>query len=490
MAPPAAASSPRPLPPAPPKGRYRFGALLKAPNRLLHPGELIEKELDAQSRRQASQGASNKYGGVTVGKVRSFGRVHLYDVALEDVIAGRHTPPLTLRDFEDYLAFKEKSAENLYFHLWLIEYTKLYNAHTASTRPPAEVITLGTSFRTAVDTFFAPRSPLELNVASDVRRQIDAQIAAVAQPSAAAPSNEAFLPPSAFSKCHYEASESLAVSFKAFLKNQARNADRNRGFFAIFLGVFTYLLGLIPTIACTRLDASRGWRALGLPLWWFGVVVLVGGLRKTCLVIYLFGDNRQLYPWELACEAAGSVSSSHGSSSDETAGWTSSNLHHAETGQSTFSAFDDKEKLDSPSAPEPPMPPVTVTFPTSARSREPSQATTIVPMSTPTTTDGGRRTSGFSFTDLGYYPLGPKSPSESGRSSSDSSAAAATTPGGLYFAPAAMKLPASSPMLTPFTKMLNPVVARAQRDIVLAAAGYGVLAMVLTGVVCLAVPNA
>ncbi|GAA5861828.1 hypothetical protein JCM1840_006848 [Sporobolomyces johnsonii] len=488
MAPPAAVPSPRPLPSAPPKGRYRFKALLKAPNRLLHPGELIEKELDVQSRRQPSQGASNKYGGVTVGKVRSFERVHLCDVPLEDVIAGKHTPPLTLRDFEDYLAFKEKSAENLYFHLWLIEYTKLYNAHTASTRPPEDVITLGTSFKTAVDTFFAPRSPLELNVPSDLRRQIDAQIAQVAQPSAAAPSSEAFLPPSAFSKCHYEASESLAVSFKAFLKNQARNADRNRGIFAILLGAFTYLIGLIPTIVCTRLDASRGWRALGLPLWWFGVVVLVGGIRKTCLVIYLFGDNRQLYPWELACEAAGSASSSLGSSSDETAGWASPNLSYAENGQSTFSAFDDKEKLDGPSTPEPALPPVNVTFPVSARSREQSQATTIAPMST--TADGSRRSSsGFSFTDLGYYPLGPKSPSETGRSSSDSSAAA-TTPGGLYFAPAAMQLPASSPMWTPFTKMLNPVVARAQRDIVLAAAGYGVLAMVLTGVICLAVPNA
>lgn len=163
------------------------------------------------------------------------------------MIQGRYTPPLTLRDFEDYLAFKEKSAENLYFHLWVQEYAKLYNAHTQSDRPHDEVMLLGASFRTAVDTFFAAQSPLELNVPSDLRRQIDSQIKEASQATAAIPNNEAFLPPSAFDKCHHEASESLAVSFKAFIKQVSRNADRNRGWFAIFLGGLTYLLGLIPT---------------------------------------------------------------------------------------------------------------------------------------------------------------------------------------------------------------------------------------------------
>lgn len=174
-------------------------------------------------------------------------RVKLCEVTLDDVLQGRYTPPLTLRDFEDYLAFKEKSAENLYFHLWVQEYTKLYNAHSASTRPQDEALLLDASFRTAVDTFFAAQSPLELNVPSDLRRHIDSQIAEAGKASAAAPKSETFLPPSAFDKCHHEASESLAISFKAFIKQVSRNADRNRGWFAIFLGALTYLLGLIPT---------------------------------------------------------------------------------------------------------------------------------------------------------------------------------------------------------------------------------------------------
>lgn len=50
----------------------------------------------------------------------------------------------------------------------------------------------------------------------------------------------------------------------------------------------------VPSVVCTRLDAHRGYRAIGIPLWWFGIVVLVGGLRKTCLVIYLFGVSVSL----------------------------------------------------------------------------------------------------------------------------------------------------------------------------------------------------
>ncbi|GAA6022365.1 hypothetical protein JCM11491_003236 [Sporobolomyces phaffii] len=453
-------SAARPLPPAPPTGRYRLLELLHMPNRLVHPGELIEKRLEKR------QPPNEKYNGATAGKVRG-ARVKLCEVTLDDVLQGRYTPPLTLRDFEDYLAFKEKSAENLYFHLWVQEYTKLYNAHSAADRPHDEALLLDASFKTAGDTFFAAQSPLELNVPSDLRRQLDAQIAEVKQASAASPRSETFLPPSAFDKCHHEASESLAVSFKAFIKQVSRNADRNRGWFAIFLGALTYLLGLIPTIVCTRLDAHRGFRAIGIPLWWFGIVVLVGGLRKTCLVIYLFGDNRQLYPWELARDvSADSSSSTHGTQST----WSSA-YDSAENGTSIFSG-DEKDKF-GPGGDNP-----------AGRSRE---ATSNTLASGP----DSRRSSAFSFPDLGYFPLGPRTPSLSGsESSAPNSQRPSTTPGGLYFAPAGAKLPKSSKVWEAFTPMLNPIVARAQRDIVLAAAGYGLVAAALTTAVCLSVPNA
>lgn len=142
-------------------------------------------------------------------------------------------------------------------------------------RPHQDTLILSKSFKTAVDTFFSEASPLELNVPSDVRREIDERIRSVSAQA------EPFLPPSAFDKVNHEASESLAISFKAFRKQVVRNADRNRGWFAMFLGITTWALGLIPTIVCAVLNKSRGWRALGIPLWWFGPVVALGGWGKV-----------------------------------------------------------------------------------------------------------------------------------------------------------------------------------------------------------------
>ena len=56
-------STARPLPPAPPTGRYRILELLHAPNRLVHPGQLIEKRLEKR------QAPTEKFNGATAGKV-------------------------------------------------------------------------------------------------------------------------------------------------------------------------------------------------------------------------------------------------------------------------------------------------------------------------------------------------------------------------------------------------------------------------------------
>lgn len=139
------------------------------------------------------------------------------------------------------------NSENLYLTIWFKAYTGLYNSSSPSSRPHQDVLALSASYKVAVETFFSARSPLELNIPSDMRRQLDALIDDVARQSVLTPSSEDFLPPSAFEPSFNIASESLALSFKAFLQQSARNADRNRGWFAIFLGALTYLLGLVPT---------------------------------------------------------------------------------------------------------------------------------------------------------------------------------------------------------------------------------------------------
>lgn len=53
---------PAKAPRAPQKGRYRLSSLLDVPNRLLHPGQLIEKELEKRGM---------PYGGATAGESES-----------------------------------------------------------------------------------------------------------------------------------------------------------------------------------------------------------------------------------------------------------------------------------------------------------------------------------------------------------------------------------------------------------------------------------
>lgn len=318
---------------------------------------------------------------------------------------------------------------------------QLYSAHSAVTRPYADTLALSELYKVIIGTFFHPDSPLELNVSSDLRRQLDARVqtthatrllpAEQQADSAPGAGTESFLHPSAFQKIYDEAHESLAGSFKLWLLNQSRNADRNRGYFAIFLGCATYLSGLVPTIVACRLDLNRGYRAIGLFFWWFGTVVAVGGLRKTCLVIYLFGDSRQLLPWELARQSSSS------SSSD------------LESAPSSHYSHDHKEP------------------------------------STPSSQGSPRRGSGYGFPELNFFPLSPTA------SVPDSTRTG--TSGGLYFAPKSIlesgTLPKSSRVWAPFTRVMEPIVCRAQRDIVVTAALYGLLAMVLTAIVCFAVPN-
>jgi len=154
-------------------------------------------------------------------------------------------------------------------------------------------------------------------------------------------------------------------------------------------------------------------------------------------VLYLFGDTRQLYPWELSRQSA--LDSAH------------SDLESAGASPSSHYSHDLKE----PSTP-------------------------------PAAASDSPRSSTFGL-DLNYFPL-QRTPSPSERSTHSA------TSGALYFAPKAQleagKVSASSRVWAPFTRVLSPEVCVAQRNTVAVAAGYGLVAMCLTAVVCFAVPNA
>ena len=101
-----------------------------------------------------------------VGTVRSLTLKPCYQVSLDDVLNGRHLPPLGRKEFEDFLYFKEFSVENLYFHVWFIN----YQAEWMATDAPNPKLAM--SYTRAKDTFFTPGSPWELNLPQRTLQQL------------------------------------------------------------------------------------------------------------------------------------------------------------------------------------------------------------------------------------------------------------------------------------------------------------------------------
>lgn len=160
----------------PPRFPYLFRNILDFPRRVVHPPSTSVPR---------------------VGNVRSFKLTPCYRVSLQDVLHGRHLPPLGRKEFEDFLYFKEYSVENLYFYFWLEQYqaqwviwaatqeqqsqSRTSNATTAVnvTVTPAMANTaarpvnvpktnpspqLAMSYARAKETFFTHGSPWELNL--------------------------------------------------------------------------------------------------------------------------------------------------------------------------------------------------------------------------------------------------------------------------------------------------------------------------------------
>ncbi|GAA5904864.1 uncharacterized protein JCM6883_004891 [Sporobolomyces salmoneus] len=241
-----------------------------------------------------------------VGSVRSLKSTPLNDVKLADVIANKHLSPLSLKDFEGYLVFKEYSAENLYFILWLNEYEKEYSTYLAdpsvpkpeqsysnNTDPLASRTAdhlpeyLSDSLRRGLDVFFAPDGALELNLPRAVRDKtlVDAGNSGS---------------PKDFAEARDIIEHSLNQSLSKHAKASVANAGPRRLVFCFCLGLSIFLLGLVPPLVAILTNHARGYRVIGLPFIAFGTAVMVMALKQICGVIWLLGEDRQLLPWELA----------------------------------------------------------------------------------------------------------------------------------------------------------------------------------------------
>ncbi|GAA5896602.1 hypothetical protein JCM6882_005738 [Rhodosporidiobolus microsporus] len=381
-----------------------------------------------------------------VGSVRSFKATPLNDVRLADVIANKHLSPLSLKDFEGYLVFKEYSAENLYFILWLNEYEKEYNSYMSdpSAQKQAQQASLNTdpqaarsashlpeylaeSLRRGLDVFFAPDGPLELNLPRATRDKILVEAGNSGNPKD-------------FAEARDIIEHSLNVSLAKHAKISVANAGPRRLVFCFCLGLTVFLAGLVPPLVAIFGNYARGYRAIGLPFICLGMSIMVMAVQRICAVIWLLGEDRQLLPWELASPSvmSGSIVP----------------INCPSTPSSSYSWDDESSYGDDKSQ-------------VSQTSANPYPWEKQDAMS-----------DGASASQHHTIDFTPSTPGSSRPPSYRSGASHRGT------------VKDSSPVWGPVTAVFSPDVARAQWRIAVQALMWGVVAVATVGVVLMAVPNA
>jgi len=226
----------------------------------------------------------------------------VFNVRLEDILDRKHLPPLGLKDFEEWLLYVELSPENLYFILWLREYTVRYRHWTDRSKslrddarqyhgldwPANGSSQLAMFYARAKQTFFTPNSHYELNLPSDMLAPFH-----IANSS---PHPD----PVIFDQVAIEAQKLLKESLQRFVSAQFNNVGNNRVICGLIGGTVFCLVGaLLPIIYNFAMGHSRWARLSALPGLWLGLSVLFASLHGVCLGVYIFGDLRQLRKFEL-----------------------------------------------------------------------------------------------------------------------------------------------------------------------------------------------
>ncbi|KAF9779623.1 hypothetical protein BJ322DRAFT_367307 [Thelephora terrestris] len=263
----------------------------------------------------------------SVGKVRSFSATAVVDVTLDDVLDRKHLPPLGLKDFEEWLLFVEQNAENLYFILWLKEYNARYtqwikNARALlksdSTHPYQSTSMLPPSFKTnrslaifysrAKQTFFTPNSPYELDLPSDILGPFhtpslsdsDSLNHSNRDCSASSGALSPHPDPAVFSHVEDQVRSMLQESLSRFANSTISNVGTSRATCGLIGGTLIALVGFVPPVAENFAFSKNRWlRILAFPGLWLGLTIILASLRGICMMIYVFGDLRQLRSFEL-----------------------------------------------------------------------------------------------------------------------------------------------------------------------------------------------
>ncbi|CUA78525.1 hypothetical protein RSOLAG22IIIB_13198 [Rhizoctonia solani] len=220
-----------------------------------------------------------------VSEVKGWSIIPTLSVTLEDMLKQKHLPPISLKDFEEYLLFEEFGAENLYFLLWLQEYSSKHRTWFA--RNAASDPKLAMSFTRAKATFFSRQSSHELNLAAVQINNFFANTNGQPHPV-----------PAIFDPIKSDVEASLRESLKKFLRTRICNVYSKLATCALISGAVTILAAVSLTLLSVFSNERRRKRIPSLILLWLGMTIFLCSWNGICL--YLCGGGRQLRPFELA----------------------------------------------------------------------------------------------------------------------------------------------------------------------------------------------
>ncbi|KAI0372147.1 hypothetical protein BV20DRAFT_1050918 [Pilatotrama ljubarskyi] len=321
--------SSRPLPPcasrssppaAPKTTRLQPKALLALPHRLTHPPPPQPK-------------------------APSWGITPHFRIPLDEILDRKHLPPLGLKDFEEWLLFIDRAPENLYFILWLRDYTARYSAwarqsrahplsrsssppqarayRTLSTPHPPPNPALALFYLRAKETFLTPNGPYALRLPQDVLAPFQSSSlgAGVGGPaggswphafSSSSHHSDSLLgsathhpppppDPAVFAEVADRVRAILSESLDRFVVATFHNVGMPRAYCGCAGGTVIGLTGSAPILLANFLTGgSRWWRFTAMPGMWLGLTIVISAMYGVCMMIYVFGDLRQLRSFELA----------------------------------------------------------------------------------------------------------------------------------------------------------------------------------------------
>ncbi|CDO71456.1 hypothetical protein BN946_scf184909.g50 [Trametes cinnabarina] len=275
-------------------------------------------------------------------KLPSWGITPHFRIPLDEILDRKHLPPLGLKDFEEWLLLIDRAPENLYFILWLREYSARYSAWARQSRahpqsrassppqarayrtlsaphpPPNPALAL--FYLRAKETFLTPNGPYALRLPHDVLAPFQSSSLGAgvggprggSWPHAISPDRPDALvntpgglppppDPAVFAEVADRVQAILTESLDRFVVATFHNVGMPRAYCGCAGGTVIGLTGSAPILLANFFTGgSRWWRFTALPGLWLGMTIVISAMFGVCMMIYVFGDLRQLRSFELA----------------------------------------------------------------------------------------------------------------------------------------------------------------------------------------------